>query len=59
MSWFACFGGIAYFVALGVCNHFIDKCQVCAEAHAAKVRVQRAKLARELKEAEAAQAGKE
>ena len=53
MSWLACFGGIAYFAVLGACHHFLDKCQVCADAHAAKVRAQRAKLARELKEAEA------
>ena len=53
MSWLACFGGIAYFAALGTCHHFLDKCQVCADAHAAKVRAQRAKLAREVKEAEA------
>ena len=59
MSWLACFGGIAYFAALGTCHHFLDKCQVCADAHAAKVRAQRAKLARELKEAEAAEAGED
>ena len=62
MSWLACFGGIAYFAALGACHHFLDKCQVCADAHAAKVRAQRAKLkarARELKEAEAAEAGED
>ena len=60
MSWLACFGGIAYFAALGTCHHFLDKCQVCADAHAAKVRAQRAKLkerGRELKEAKAAEAG--
>jgi len=55
MSWLACFGGIAYFAVLGCAHHFLDKCQVCADAHAGKVRAQRAKLVCELKKAEAAE----